>query len=122
MTKPLKLIRTRPPILLAIVVPLLGAGLFAQNRVPNPLLTLDASGVLGTYSASGRIDVQSLIDRVISVDEAPSAYRALADGTGDLPLGVLIRYPDDARDLPEPANATKSVNTNAYTHCRVLLV
>jgi len=41
------------------VVPLLGAGLFAQNRVPNPLLTLDASGVLGTYSASGRIDVNN---------------------------------------------------------------
>ena len=59
--------------------------------------------------ASGRIDVQSLIDRVISVDEAPSAYRALADGTGELPLGVLIRYPDDARDLPEPADSTRVV-------------
>ena len=51
MTKPLKLIRTRPPILLAIVVPLLGAGLFAQNRVPNPLLTLDASGVSDPHFA-----------------------------------------------------------------------
>jgi threonine dehydrogenase-like Zn-dependent dehydrogenase len=40
----------------------------------------------------GRIDVQPLIDRVISVDEAPGAYRALAQGTTELPLGVLIRY------------------------------
>src|SRR5207249_9197231 len=43
------------------------------------------------------------------VDEAPSAYRALAAGTGELPLGVLIRYPDDTRDLPEPADATRIV-------------
>jgi len=57
----------------------------------------------------GRVDVLALIDRVISVDEAPTAYRALADGGGDLPLGVLIRYPDDARDLPEPADATRVV-------------
>src|SRR6185295_10965571 len=53
--------------------------------------------------ARGRLDVQPLIDRVISIDEAPAAYRALADGTTALPLGVLIRYPDDTRDLPEPA-------------------
>ena len=38
---------------------------------------------------------QPLIDRVISVDEAPAAYRALAKATAALPLGVLIRYPDD---------------------------
>src|SRR5581483_2100324 len=59
--------------------------------------------------AGGRIDVQPLIDRVISVDEAPKAYRALADGEGELPLGVVIRYPDDTRDLPEPADATRIV-------------
>jgi len=59
--------------------------------------------------ARGRLDVQPLIDRVISVDEAPSAYRALADGTTALPLGVLIRYPDDTRDLPEPADSTRVV-------------
>jgi predicted dehydrogenase/threonine dehydrogenase-like Zn-dependent dehydrogenase len=59
--------------------------------------------------SSGRVDVLPLIDRVISVDEAPNAYRALADGGGDLPLGVLIRYPDDTRELPEPADATHVV-------------
>jgi predicted dehydrogenase len=51
--------------------------------------------------------VQPLVDRVISVDEAPKVYRALADGEGDLPLGVVIRYADDTRDLPEPADATR---------------
>src|SRR5215468_9216008 len=59
--------------------------------------------------ANGRIDIQPLIDRVISVDEAPSAYRELANGEGSLPLGVLIRYPDDERELPEPADATRVV-------------
>jgi predicted dehydrogenase/threonine dehydrogenase-like Zn-dependent dehydrogenase len=59
--------------------------------------------------ARNRIDVQPLIDRVISVEEAPAAYRALADAVGELPLGVLIRYPDDTRELPEPADATHVV-------------
>jgi predicted dehydrogenase/threonine dehydrogenase-like Zn-dependent dehydrogenase len=56
--------------------------------------------------ARGRIDIQPLIDRVITIDEAPAAYRALADAQGELPLGVLIRYPDDTRALPEPADST----------------
>ena len=55
--------------------------------------------------ARKRIDVQALIDRVISIDEAPSAYRELADANTGLPLGILIRYPDDTRDLPEPPDA-----------------
>src|SRR5204862_1463 len=42
-------------------------------------------------------------------EDAPSAYRELADGAGELPLGVLIRYPDDERELPEPADATHVV-------------
>ena len=57
--------------------------------------------------ARRKIDVQALIDRVISVDEAPEAYRQLADATGAVPLGVLIRYPDDTRELPEPPDATR---------------
>ena len=61
------------------------------------------------FIASGRIDIQPLIDRVISVDDAPAAYRDLANGQGTLPLGVLIRYPEDERDLPEPADATHVV-------------
>ena len=59
--------------------------------------------------ARGRIDIQSLIDRVISVDEAPEAYRTLADAGDELPLGVLIRYPDDTRELPEPQDSTRVV-------------
>jgi predicted dehydrogenase/threonine dehydrogenase-like Zn-dependent dehydrogenase len=59
--------------------------------------------------ARGRLDIQPLIDRVISVDEAPGAYRTLADAIGELPLGVLIRYPDDTRDLPEPPDSTRIV-------------
>ena len=59
--------------------------------------------------ARGRIDVQPLVDRVISIDEAPGAYRALAQGAGGLPLGVLIRYPDDARELPQPTDSTRIV-------------
>jgi predicted dehydrogenase/threonine dehydrogenase-like Zn-dependent dehydrogenase len=59
--------------------------------------------------ARGRIDIQPLIDKVVSVDDAPAAYRTLAAAVGELPLGVLIRYPDDTRDLPEPADSTHIV-------------
>ena len=59
--------------------------------------------------ARGRLDIQPLIDRVISIDEAPAAYRALAQAGGALPLGVLIRYPDETRDLPQPPDSTRVV-------------
>lgn len=55
--------------------------------------------------ASGRVNVDALIDRVITVEEATAAYKALAAGAP--PLGVLIRYPDDSRPLPEPTDATR---------------
>ena len=57
--------------------------------------------------ASGRVNVDALIDRVITVDEATAAYKALAGASGAPPLGVLIRYPDDTRELPEPADAAR---------------
>jgi predicted dehydrogenase len=59
--------------------------------------------------ARGRLDIQPLVDKVISIEEAPAAYRTLADASGELPLGVLIRYPDDTRDLPEAPDATHVV-------------
>ena len=59
--------------------------------------------------AKRRIDIQPLIDRVVSIDDAPAAYRTLAEATGELPLGILIRYPDDTRDLPEPGDSTRVV-------------
>lgn len=57
--------------------------------------------------ASGQLRIQPLIDRVITVDEAPAAYKELAKGGHALPMGVLIRYPDDTRELPEPPDATR---------------
>lgn len=57
--------------------------------------------------ATGKINIDPLIDKVASVDEAPAAYRELAQSEGTLPLGVLIRYPEDGRDLPEPGDAPR---------------
>lgn len=57
--------------------------------------------------ATKKIRIDPLIDKIISVDEAPAAYRELASNTQNPPLGVLIRYPDDARNLPEPPDATR---------------
>jgi predicted dehydrogenase len=59
--------------------------------------------------ARGRLNMQPLIDQVISVDEVAAVYSTLAAAAGSLPLGVLIRYPDDTRDLPEPPDSTRVV-------------
>jgi predicted dehydrogenase len=42
--------------------------------------------------ARGQLQFDPLVDRIVSVDEAPEAYRELADDRGEPPLGVLIRY------------------------------
>lgn len=57
--------------------------------------------------ANGSLNIDTLVDRVITVDEAPAGYRALLTEDGAPPLGVLIRYPDDTRELPEAPDATR---------------
>jgi predicted dehydrogenase/threonine dehydrogenase-like Zn-dependent dehydrogenase len=57
--------------------------------------------------ANGSLNIETLIDRVITIEEAPAGYRALLKEEGAPPLGVLIRYPDDTRDIPEPPAATR---------------
>lgn len=54
-------------------------------------------------TADGRVNIKALIDKTVGVDQAADAYRELA-GTAS-PLAVLLRYPDDTRPLPEPADA-----------------
>ena len=56
--------------------------------------------------AAKRVDFEALIDRVLTIDEAPAAYDQLATAEGALPLGVLIEYPDEAEADPEPARVT----------------
>jgi predicted dehydrogenase/threonine dehydrogenase-like Zn-dependent dehydrogenase len=58
--------------------------------------------------AARRIDVGALIDKVVPVHLAPEAYKSLAAGANG-PLGVLIRYPEDTRKLPEPPDASRIV-------------
>lgn len=48
--------------------------------------------------STGRLNVDALIDQEINVEEAPAAYKVLAGGGADLPLGVLLRY-----EAEEPA-------------------
>lgn len=51
--------------------------------------------------SSGHLRVDGLIDQLVPVEEAPHAYEMLASGEAGRPLGVLISYPEDGRDLPE---------------------
>ena len=56
--------------------------------------------------AGGQIDVARLIDRVVTVDEAPAAYEQLAKADGELPLGVVIHYPDEEETGVDAARIT----------------
>jgi predicted dehydrogenase len=49
--------------------------------------------------ADKRIDIASLIDRVVPIDEAPQAYAALASANASPPIGVLITYQSEPRVL-----------------------
>jgi predicted dehydrogenase len=71
---------------------------WTQNRNMQAYLELVASGAL---------KIGPLIDRVITVDEAPAVYKELAKGGQALPMGVLIRYPEETRELPDPPDATR---------------
>lgn len=54
-------------------------------------------------AASGRIDVEELIDLVVPLSEAPDTYQLLAQGIEVEPVGVLIEYPvmgDDSNQGP----------------------
>jgi len=57
--------------------------------------------------SSERVNVSSLIDKTVRLDEAPTAYAELAKSTDTLPLGVVIEYPDDSVSLVEPPEATR---------------
>jgi predicted dehydrogenase/threonine dehydrogenase-like Zn-dependent dehydrogenase len=56
--------------------------------------------------AGGRVNFDALIDRIVTIDEAPATYDQLAKAADALPLGVLIQYPDREAADPEPARVT----------------
>lgn len=59
-----------------------------------------------SLAAEGRIDIASLIDRQVPIKDAPALYRELTVGGAQMPLGVLIEYPDDGARVPDN-NATR---------------
>src|SRR4029079_12813637 len=56
--------------------------------------------------ARGAVRVDPLIDRIVSIEEAPLVYDTLAKSDGELPLGVVIRYPAEATGSPAPPDST----------------
>jgi predicted dehydrogenase len=55
--------------------------------------------------AAKRIDIASLIDRTVPIDEAPGTYQELAASSKSPPLAVLIAYPEPARVLMDAPDA-----------------
>jgi predicted dehydrogenase/threonine dehydrogenase-like Zn-dependent dehydrogenase len=55
--------------------------------------------------ADKSIDIGSLIDRVIPVDEAPATYAALASANASPPVGVLLSYQSEQRVLLDPPDS-----------------
>jgi predicted dehydrogenase/threonine dehydrogenase-like Zn-dependent dehydrogenase len=55
--------------------------------------------------AEKRINVASLIDQIVPVDEAPDAYATLAASNAPPPIGVLISYPEQTGVLLDRPDA-----------------
>ena len=46
--------------------------------------------------ATGKMNFEALVDRIVPIEEAPATYTELANAADALPLGVLLHYADDA--------------------------
>ena len=55
---------------------------------------------------SGRLDIESLIDETVPIDDAHAAYDKFVSGAEPKPLGVLISYPDLPENLAEAGSST----------------
>ena len=55
---------------------------------------------------NGRVNVETLIDRLVSIEDAPAVYAELAKAEDVLPLGVVIQYPDERTADAEPTRLT----------------
>ncbi len=56
--------------------------------------------------AKDKLNIEKLIDEVIDIDQAPNVYQRLAHAKKDLPLGVLIHYPDDQCEISDTKTDT----------------
>lgn len=56
--------------------------------------------------ANQQINVTPLIDRIVPIEQAPMVYSELANQTGELPLGVVLEYTPDTRELADAVDAT----------------
>ena len=73
------------------------------NDYPFPYVRWTLNRNLQAYLecvADGRIKVSGIVDRVLSIDEAPSFYRSAVGRQSDPPIGVLISYPPEQDDSP----------------------
>lgn len=77
--------------------------------------------------AAGTVDIGSMIEHIIAVDDARAAYAKLAAAQGGLPLGVLLEYPNEADPscaikLRGAPTALQSVGAGKGVPARVALV
>jgi predicted dehydrogenase len=56
----------------------------------------------------GRVSIAPLVTHRYEIDEAPAAYDMLVAGEGARPLGIVIKYPEDARTVAPPASTRVS--------------
>ncbi len=64
-----------------------------------------------------QIDIEALIDKVVSIDDAPALYASLVNDKNSKPLGVVIEYPADKRHLPQ-ANDAKFVKPQGHRQAK----
>jgi len=58
------------------------------------------------FVSSGDVRFEPLIDRIVAIDAAPAVYEELARSAGQLPLAVLLHYPEEPEAHDQPSRIT----------------
>jgi cytochrome c peroxidase len=127
MTAKPKAMRIRTLLFLAAAVPLLGIGVFGGSRLPNPLITFDETGLLGTYTANGSIDITNpFFQNLGTNDRTCNSCHVSSQGWGISAKGVRERFeatrgtdpifrPVDGSNCPSADVSTVRARRSAYS-------
>ena len=115
-----KPIRTVLLVLLGVVVPILGVGLFAGSGLPNPLMTLDGNGILSTYNTSGPIDVTNPFFQNLGTNgRTCNSCHVSSEAWTVSPHGIRERFEATRGTTPSSVRWTgRTVPAQMYPRCR----
>jgi len=113
-------------IIVGVVTPVLSIAVFGGSSLPNPLLTLDRTGVLATYSPNGPVDVTNAFFQNLGTNgRSCNSCHVSSEGWTVSPAGIRTRFnatrgtdpifrPNDGAVCPSADVSTEQARRRAY--------